>query len=527
MAGADNRKGLLAKVGLAVMTTALTLVALEVAVRALRPTAADGGGRPGVTAEVRPVDAGRLLDELAGDDPLTAQTFNIYYFGGSTMASRSFIRLIGHVLGPEIDGRPVRALRVATDAKDLQFNYARLKTILDARERFHPDICVIYSGHNEFLRYHNPKDGVLFSRSYGGPAGRLAARSALVRELLDRTSSYRLEIDERRFFDEPLFDRDGYAAVVDDYRARLGRMTDWSNEAGIPVVVSTVAGNYADWEPNRSIFCGRDEEQAAFHELMQDGERSRAGGDLVTAAERYGRALEICPEFAEAHFRLGQVLESQGRLDEARQSFADAVDHDGMPMRATTAQNEFIRELGASGRARVVDAVAVLRQEAPGGRIGFNLMVDGHHPNARGYELIATSIAREIAAAYAVPEERLTFPERTEAARLLGWGDRSRVFRRRIGFGRWFTRLATWRHDPDARLNNAEDSFIAARRMDGSRYEPYLGMAIVAYLRDDTLRAEEFLRTARAIDERAVDRYLERPWIEKVVRRAQSQSAQR
>jgi tetratricopeptide (TPR) repeat protein len=522
MAEHAAKPGLPAKLTLAACSTVLTLLALEAGWRVFRGSAPGESEVPDAATAAERVDARRLYRDLSGRIPITGETFNVYYLGGSTMASSHFVALIDRMLGSRVDGRPMRSLIVAADGQDLRYNQVRARVILDQGERFHPDLFVVYSGHNEFLKFHGAEQGgVVFGRHYAGVSGRLARHSLLAREILDRFHEYRLEIDERRFFDEPLFERESYDVVLEAYRYRLATLARWLGQEGIPLIVSTVAGNCSDWEPNRSIYCedaGDDQEE--FLRWMDEGARHHELRQFESAVGAFRSALRICPTFAEAHYRLGESLRSLGREDEAWDAFAAAVDHDGMPVRATSKQNDFIRELGASGRAHVVDAVGALRRASGDGLIGFDLMVDGHHPNERGYGLIAELIVRKIAE---------LFPDGHGGVRVLDhdglvqFFDRERprrAFEFQVGRGRWFTRLATWRYDPTRRLDNAEQCFLAARDVARNRYEPYLGLAVVSYLRKETESGDEYLQAAMQRDPERVSEYLARPWIESVVRRA-------
>jgi tetratricopeptide (TPR) repeat protein len=505
------------RVSLALASTILCLAALEGGVRGYRSRGP--GLDPVELAAVGPAsDARELLHELSDGEPITEETFNIYYFGGSTMASGRFIALIGRTAGSQIHGKPIRALRVATDAQDLAFNHARLETIVTRRELFRPDLCVFYSGHNEFLKFHGPGSGVVLGKAYRGRWARVAARSALARELLDRLGSYELEIDERRLVDEPLFDAAGYAAVIEAYGLRLEAIAARLSEAGIPLLISTVVGNYADFEPNRSLSCHGLAPQAIEHR-MREGRELQERGDWRAASGTYGELLRLCPQFAEAHYRLGQCREALGAHEEAWLSFLDAVAQDGMPIRALPSQNERIRELGRSGRAHVVDAVEALHLASPEGRIGFNLMVDGHHPNERGYAIIAELMATKILEISSVPSAQLDVPDERELEAHFGWRRRVKSYRRSVDTARWFTRLATWRYDPAVRLQKAEELFREARRLNPRSHEPQLGMAIVHYLRREPARADRLLAAAAKRNPAAVSRYLEKAWVAGVVRR--------
>ena len=59
--------------------------------------------------------------------------------------------------------------------------------------------------------------------------------------------------------------------------------------------------------------------------LIADGNRAEEAGDLPGACERYRKAVEIAPRYANAHLNLGIGLEAGGNLDQARECFEAAL----------------------------------------------------------------------------------------------------------------------------------------------------------------------------------------------------------
>src|SRR5208337_825295 len=51
----------------------------------------------------------------------------------------------------------------------------------------------------------------------------------------------------------------------------------------------------------------------------------------------YRGILDRHPGFAEAHFRLGRLLQHAGLIAEARRHFSEALEHDGLPNRCKLA----------------------------------------------------------------------------------------------------------------------------------------------------------------------------------------------
>ena len=456
----------------------------------------------------------RLLDQdlqaLIHSRNVSASTFNIYYFGESSMQgepyapSVSIPQLVSYMLDGQVEGRPIKSVNLAASGADFAYDLRRLHSVLAQRQLTSPSLCVIYAGHNEFLKYH--QDFVDWFPLHP----RLLAEAARVLKL------YRLEMGERRFFDAPVVDARTRRRVITTYRKQLLEAVRLLREHHIPVIVLTLAGNYSRWQPNRSAFCGRRSDREEFSRLMEAGNQAAAAARVEPAIAAYRQALALCDHFAETHYRLGQSYEAGGDWAQAWREYSQAVDDDGMPMRALSAQNDFIRRLGAAGLASTIDVVERWRRQAAGGLIGFNFLIDAHHPNLNGYIMISRLIAERIAA---------LFSAQPRALRTVGTDTLREVFHVTpaqrlevyVSRGRWLTRLATWRYDPSERLTLAEAFFLRALAIDPSRYEPYVGMAMVSLLRRDVVTAEMYRSEARLLDAAAVDTYFRDYWVRRVV----------
>jgi len=93
---------------------------------------------------------------------ISDDAFNIYYFGGSTMKGSPYApqmtipKIVDYMHGHTIKGRPIRSINIATSGKDLQYNLRTIRIIASRKHTYRPSLFVIYSGHNEFLRFHEP-----------------------------------------------------------------------------------------------------------------------------------------------------------------------------------------------------------------------------------------------------------------------------------------------------------------------------------------------------------------------------------
>lgn len=456
----------------------------------------------------------RRVLETAARQGVSAETFNVYYFGSSTMVGEPYApqasipRIVDAVLGGTVKGRPLRSVNLGQAGADLADSVDRLTLVMRNQSVTHPSLVVIYEGHNEFLKF----DGRMVRAVRKLPAAYI--------DLAQRFDGLwrPLEIDQRRFLDESVIPETERQAVIESFRSQLDEVLARLASSGIPAIVSTQAGNYADWEPNRSV-CKANVVPESFGQQVELGYALESRGDFRGAVAEYREALAICDSVAELHFRVASCLRQLGESAAAWDEFERAVDEDGMPLRAGSAINTAIRQLDGRRLVTVVDAVSRLRELSPQGLIGSNVMSDGHHPNLRGYLAIGTLIAQTIRERFDDPSQPLQPIADEEAAARFGI-DAHKRFEIAVSRGRWFTRLATWRYDPLSRLESAEERFREAMALEPQRYEPTLGLGMVQFLRGDASGGDRFVAKARELDAGEVDRYLADDWVRQIRDRA-------
>jgi len=101
----------------------------------------------------------------------------------------------------------------------------------------------------------------------------------------------------------------------------------------------------ASWFSRRTSRRTRDE---AF---LRDALQHHAAGRLPEAERACRAALAACPGFAEAHFRLGNVLRDQGTLDAAMESYLRALELQPVYAEAHVTAGNLLNDLGRAGEA--------------------------------------------------------------------------------------------------------------------------------------------------------------------------------
>ncbi len=190
--------------------------------------------------------------------------------------------------------------------------------------------------------------------------------------------------------------------AYDYFRRNLEDILRAARRAGVPVLLSTMAVNLKDCAPFGSLHRpGLDAaDESAWQTLYQAGVALESAGSLEQALDRYQKAAEIDPQFAELQFRLGACYLAMTNSAEARPAFELARDYDAMPIRADARINQIIRKAAcrhAEDGVHFVDAVEALAQHSAGGIAGDELFYEHVHLNLEGNYRLARAFAEQVA----------------------------------------------------------------------------------------------------------------------------------
>lgn len=355
------------------------------------------------------------LDRRALRMPKSPGTFRVVVVGESAAKGFPYPRnlalsaFLEEMLSDLMPGRRVEVINLGTTAVA---SFPVLGMLKEALEH-EVDLAVIYCGNNEFYGAY----GVASLHSAGRSAALIRATRAA------RGLGITQFIEAKRFKPPPVEDRTlmetmmGRSRIGADDPIRgaatrnlgvfVGEMIDRCRSAGVPVIVCTPPGNERGLAPlgeeDLEGLSGEARDRLAELEravragLGAEGETRSAG--LEAARLAAGEMLTIAPKHALAHFLLASALDAEGREAEAAPAYRRAMDLDTMPWRAPRESVEAIRAAARARGAVLCDLVEIFRRESPGGIIGWELMDDHVHPNLRGQDLIARSIAALVPAA--------------------------------------------------------------------------------------------------------------------------------
>jgi tetratricopeptide (TPR) repeat protein len=170
--------------------------------------------------------------------------------------------------------------------------------------------------------------------------------------------------------------------------------------AGVPIIVSTVAGNLKDCSPFSSLH--REglsaSEKSEWDLLFEEGSALEKTGQYEAALRYYREAAAIDAEYAELKFRTGSCLLALGRTEDARQAFEQARDYDALAVRADTRINRILMDATLDGNDHVfgVDAAEILSDLSSEGITGKELFYEHVHFTVEGNYTLARLFADQV-----------------------------------------------------------------------------------------------------------------------------------
>lgn len=297
--------------------------------------------------------------------------YRIFVLGGSTTAgfpygnNLTFSRILHKRL---MDAFPERKIEVVNLAMSAICSYS-LVDFADEILKQKPDLILVYAGHNEFYG----AMGVASMESFGknpqfvrfylkleqfklfllirDMIGKI--RVSLLKKQQEKDKAGPVTLMERIVADPNIpYGSPLYEKGKKQFEANLTALVRKCKKARVPIVLSELVSNIRD--------------QAPFGSIDQDTLFS-----------------------AQFMFKKAKRLESQNRLEEARNAYYLAKDLDPVRFRASEDFNGIIHQIGEQMDVPVVPMKKAFESVSPEGLIGHTLMCDHLHPNIDGYFIMA------------------------------------------------------------------------------------------------------------------------------------------
>ncbi|MGB0066641.1 MAG: hypothetical protein WBQ11_01240, partial [Isosphaeraceae bacterium] len=410
-------------------------------------------------------------------DPDTGE-YRIVVLGGSSA--------MGEPFRPWLSVGQIVAWRLQRAVPTRRFELDILAFLGDSLEQQHkkliaitkrPDAVIIYSGHNEFTaRFEENRDYSLAEEPrlrLLQSAYRVRLHSPFCRLVYELVSKNRLDSPplmngRHQLIDPPLCSPSETAEVLADFTARLEALVGYCERIGALPILIVPPANEADYEPSRSTLpptvsgTERDRLVREFFEARGVEATNPALGQSL-----YRGILDRHPGFAEAHFRLGRLLQHAGLIAEARRHFSDALENDGLPNRCKLAFRDVYQQVATQHPlCIVIDGRKELMAASPTGLLDNHLIEDTHHPNLKGQLVLAGAVLRELrgrrtfgeSPRFSLPLDPLECCDhfQMDEARLATACERTSVH---------YLRVSGYRYDPAERLEKSRRFAEAARKL--------------------------------------------------------------
>ena len=321
--------------------------------------------------------------------PKSSSEVRVFLFGGSTVygvpvPEVAFVRQTGYWLRQLFPDRNIRIYNFGAPGRDTAFVRAQFERRLADQ----PDLTVVITGHNEFLRPSTPA-----RKPVADIRGALSAHLAtmrLVERGVNRMMKWRkanvmpdqVEPWDRR---SPEFERRLAA-----YEADLKEIVATARQHGVKLILGTLPSNLADWPPVYQRLSNRD---SRYSELVSRIQRLLREEKYREASQAISEGGGSYSEDAMLYFLRGKVQAAEGAYSDALTSFIKARDLDPVPWRTTSQLNSIVRR-NATGRPGVylVDLDKVYQERAEHGMIGLDLIGDNVHGTPLGESISAQAV---------------------------------------------------------------------------------------------------------------------------------------
>ena len=344
-------------------------------------------------------------------DPPGDREIDVVVLGESSAEGVPYNRWvsIGHIvcwqLNEVFPGRPTRLAIPAISGSTLELQQAELSKLTRR-----PDLMIIYCGHNEITARIGPERDAERYVDEGKPTAlsmaveRIEAVSALCGLIHQTADKCRVAIPpprhaSRAVVDVPAYTRTEFGLLLNDFRRRLDAMVSYALQVGATPVLIAPPGNDTGFEPNRSVLPATTlgpEREAFAREFL--AARAKEADAPESAQAAYRALLERQPGFAEAHYRLAQLLERAGSWDLAYREYKNARDLDGYPMRCPTEFQAVYREVADRHGCILIDGQSYFHAVGRQGLLDEHLFHDAMHPSFRGQIALAQAVVHELQA---------------------------------------------------------------------------------------------------------------------------------
>ncbi|MEJ7595904.1 MAG: tetratricopeptide repeat protein [Planctomycetaceae bacterium] len=335
--------------------------------------------------------------------PKPTRTLRIVVLGESTVigfpypSELSFPRHLELQLQRQMPERDVEVLNAGITGIN-SFAIAKLAAQCLQAE---PDLIVVHAGHNEFYGPGGPG-----STAFNLPPAviRLAFAVRQWRTVQLFSGGYNKNPPQDDLLNILPQDLDIalgsaiYQQAKINYETNLREVVNLSADAGIPLLLTTVACNLRDQSPMFSGFHGTSRSaQTECADLVEKAAKKIDVGDFAAALALLQEGEKIVPDDANLHYRFGQCYHGQGKIDDAWKSFSRARDLDGCRFRIPSEFYPLTESVAAErDNCFFMDVPGEMRKAGVDPAPGHELFLEHVHYNFDGNYLLGKLIAAAV-----------------------------------------------------------------------------------------------------------------------------------
>ncbi len=338
--------------------------------------------------------------------------YRIFCVGGSTTVGRpyrhntSFCGWLEQYLKRSDPGRNWEVI----NAGGVSYASYRVTRLMTELVQYQPDMFIVYSGQNEFLEHRSyGKLKVLpYWLTYSDAMLSKTRTYAAVKMVVDAVESD-TDLNNKPFemsdeVDEVLTHTLGPTSyhrdlelkqqIIHHYRSNLERMVNIARQADSEIVFINPASNLKDMSPFKSEHKEGLSESLLrdWNYLYQKGHDKLQKGNYGSALEDFMQAREVDDQYADLHYRIGQVQFELENYEQAEESFWRAVDEDVAPLRILSEMRDVVSDVAEWNALPLIDFQKVIKRayedENKHSVFGKEYFLDHVHPTIKSNQLL-------------------------------------------------------------------------------------------------------------------------------------------
>jgi tetratricopeptide (TPR) repeat protein len=318
-----------------------------------------------------------------------------------------FASLLGAQLRAAYPGRPFEVFNLGIVA----INSHVVREMARQAAEFEPDLLVVYMGNNEVVGPYGPGSAVLsaipplFVIRASIWTGRTRTGQLIARFLGRLATPAGHPADWRgmgTFTSKTVRGGDPRLdAVYRNYEANLRDIVSIASKKGIKTVLATVVANLKDSPPFASLH--RDgmtgPQMDSWRRSFETGTKLWELGLSDEAIDSLNAALKVDPEYADAHYVLGRLLQDKGDISGARIHFLEALHWDALRFRPDARINAIARRVASesAGSVLLLDSALIMGSDAAsaGPPSGREILLEHVHFSWEGDKRMGRMIAEK------------------------------------------------------------------------------------------------------------------------------------